>query len=267
MIQTVMIDSLEKAMQLLEMLDYNPEIDRLRSHYYFHGSPDSRYHLVTSLARNCKQKQKELEPSILKSFTKYAVIDDPSLSTSVWKQMIVGQHHGLPTRLLDWTLSPLVALHFATTENNLQKMSNRDGAVWCISASEIHSILPEKYRQALAEEKETIFSLNTMQRCAATLEQYDSDMQDSAFALIEPPTFDPRIMNQYAFFSIIPSGMEDIERFLNEKTEQTVKYIISREIRWVIRDLLDQLNINERIIYPGLDGISAWVARHYFVKD
>jgi hypothetical protein len=31
--------------------------------------------------------------------------------------------------------------------------------------------------------------------------------------------------------------------------------------------MLDQYNVNERIVYPGLDGISTWIARHYFVKE
>ena len=39
-----------------------------------------------------------MEPVILRNFTKYATIEDPKLGESVWRQMIVGQHHGLPTR-------------------------------------------------------------------------------------------------------------------------------------------------------------------------
>jgi hypothetical protein len=31
--------------------------------------------------------------------------------------------------------------------------------------------------------------------------------------------------------------------------------------------MLDQLNMSERIVYPGLDGLSRWIARHYFVKE
>ena len=49
-------------------------------------------------------------------------------------------------------------------------------------------------------------------------------------------------------------------------TKNTVKYVIDRSLRWRIRDMLDQLGISERIIYEGLDGLSKWIARHYYVK-
>ncbi len=55
--------------------------------------------------------------------------------------------------------------------------------------------------------------------------------------------------------------------FLEEKTENTVKYVIDKGIRWDLRDILDQLNMNERMIYPGMDGIAKWIARHYYVKE
>ena len=60
--------------------------------------------------------------------------------------------------------------------------------------------------------------------------------------------------------------MGTVEDFLAANTENTVKYVIKKELRWRIRDMLDQLNINERTVYPGLDGLSKWLARHYFVK-
>ena len=62
-------------------------------------------------------------------------------------------------------------------------------------------------------------------------------------------------------------GIEDIEAFFDQKTNNTIRYVIDKSLRWRIRDMLDQMNINERIMYPGLDGISSWLKRYYYVKE
>ena len=54
--------------------------------------------------------------------------------------------------------------------------------------------------------------------------------------------------------------------FLDKNTKDTVKYVIDKKLRWRVRDMLDQLNMSERIVYPGLEGLSKWIARHYYVK-
>ncbi|MBQ0101163.1 MAG: FRG domain-containing protein, partial [Firmicutes bacterium] len=233
---------------------------------FYRGMPDARFKLTTSLRMNCKHLAAELEPSILKNFTKYASIDNPSLSTSVWKQMIVGQHHGLPTRLLDWTYSPLIALHFANSETNFDKLSKRDSVVWKFDMKECNKNLPQVYKDVLDDEKTFVFNVDSLSKIVSSIEKYDEDMKDCALVSIEPPSVDQRIINQYSFFSVIPTGISDIEDFLDKHTEKTVRYIIKKEIRWDIRDMLDQFNVSERLIYPGLDGLSKTLARHYFVK-
>ena len=60
---------------------------------------------------------------------------------------------------------------------------------------------------------------------------------------------------------------DDCKDFLEKYTKNTVRFIIKKDLRWQARDLLDQLNISERIVYPGLDGLSKWLERHYYVKD
>ena len=131
-------------------MEYRPELKRNRSAYVYRGMADASFKMVTSLRRNSKQLQQALEPAILKNFAKYAVIEDPSVAHSVWRQMILGQHHGLPTRLLDWTHSALVALHFAVSEENLDNMAEHDCMVWRIDIDELHSLLPEPIRQSCA---------------------------------------------------------------------------------------------------------------------
>ncbi len=266
MIQEVRISTVEDLMPLLSEQEYRPELGRNRSGYLYRGMPDSSYRMVTSLTRCCKGLQKTLEPAILNNFAKYAVREDPTIMMSVWHEMITGQHNGLPTRLLDWSHSSLVALHFAMTEENLADMDAHDCMVWRIDMNEQINHLPEKYRLAVGREQTTLFSVEMLSRLASSLEQYDEDMGDHSMVIIEPPSTNNRIIMQYSFFSVIPTEMEDIEKFLNDHTRNTVKYVIDRKLRWRVRDMLDSLNISERLLYPGLDGLSKWIARHYYVK-
>jgi len=136
MIQEVRITTLEDLMPLMSEQDYRPELKRNRSSYLYRGMPNSEYKMATSLSRCCKGLQKTLEPAILNNFAKYAVREDPTVARNVWYQMITGQHNGLPTRLLDWTHSALVALHFAMTEENLEEMDAHDCVVWRIDMNE-----------------------------------------------------------------------------------------------------------------------------------
>ena len=267
MYKTHIIDDIFGITELIKEQRYRKDLDRYRSLHVYRGMSNVDFKMMPSLKRICKDKSQFLEPVILSNFTKYAVLEDPSIETSVWRQMILGQHHGLPTRLLDWSYSSLISLHFAMTETNLDNMDKHDCVIWRLDIDELHSMLPERYQKIMETEKITAFSLKMLQDACSGPEEYDADMQGKAMLIVEPPSIEQRIVNQFSFFSIIPAGMDDVEEFLKEYTNNTVRYIIKKELRWQVRDLLDQLNISERIVYPGLDGLSKWLERHYYVKQ
>lgn len=274
-VQKVKIHTIDQINEIIWNQKYDSQLKRNRSPYLYRGLSSKHYHLTTSLQRNCGLKKEALEPCILRNFTKYAAINDPILKTSIWRQMIIGQHHGLPTRLMDWTYSVLIALHFATSGCDLANMEDDKCILWQINIEEMNSRLLKRYREKLEEEKAFLMTVDMMDQLlkeeSKALKRYDEDMENKSMVLLESPSVDQRIISQYSYFSVIPSEMEKgeddygIEKFLGI-TNNTVKYIIDAKLKWQIRDMLDQMNINERIVYPGLDGLTKWLTRHYYVR-
>ena len=169
--------------------------------------------------------------------------------------------------MCDWTYSPLIGLHFAVNDPNLEKLDKHECVMWKIDVAELHAMLPDRYRETLCQSQALIYTVKMLDHLCPTLEQYDRDMGDGAMLIMEPPSIDQRIINQYSYFSVVPHGIGDVEEFLKAKTQNTVKYVIDRNLRWEISDMLDQFNITERTIYPELDGLTKMLARHYFVKE
>lgn len=265
MIQKITLNKVEDVFSVLSTVKEQPDIKRFRSPYVYRGLSDVSFKLETSLKRNCDTHQEDLEKCILRNFTKYAsILENPHLFNSEWLQLIIGQHHGLPTRMLDWTCSPLVALHFAVSEDSLGQLDQHDCAIWKINVDEINKLLPTTYQKILKEEQSGMFTTEMLKNIK--LKDYDVDMSDKSFIMLEPPSIDERIVNQYSYFSVTPTGIHDLDQFLADNTNDTVKYIISSDIRWQIRDTLDTMNINERIMFPGYDGICKWLKRHYFCR-
>ena len=95
--------------------------------FWFRGQPRSSWGLVPSLAR--KAKTSAAETALIKRFKQNALTHLSDRPASEWEWMFLMQHYRLPTRLLDWTESPLVALYFAI-ENTKHK--NYDAALWCL---------------------------------------------------------------------------------------------------------------------------------------
>ena len=101
----------------------------------------------------------------------------------------------------------------------------------------------------------------------ALLRDVDALGSDSPFvAFIEPPSLDARILNQFALFSLMPDASAHMNAWLDAHPHLHRRIVIPASLKWEIRDKLDQANINERTLFPGLDGLSRWLERYYTPK-
>jgi hypothetical protein len=243
---------------------WNPSIRRFRSNFAYRGLNNAAYPLNTSLMR-MGPPYKNMESNLLKQFQKYAHKHVVERDTE-WHWLSIAQHHGLPTRLLDWTYSPYVALHFATSST---AEFNKDGAVWMVSFVDAHSLLQNAERKELERFGANIFSMDMLSATIKGLEDLDSRHASSydCALFFEPPTIDDRIINQFAYFSVLSNPQLSVDDWLKKPgVDGKVTYnkiVIPHSMKWEVRDKLDQTNINERILMTGLDGLCAWLKRHY----
>jgi hypothetical protein len=233
-------------------------MERFRSNFAFRGMQSADHDLTTSLIRLGGQYD-NLEGHLLRNFRKYAHRDAVP-GDSLWNWLAVAQHHGLPTRLLDWTFSPYVAMHFATEDIEDYDM---DGVIWCVDYAASNTYLPESLTRILEDERADVFTAEMLSRAAGTLAEFEGLSDRHFVVFFEPPSLDDRIVNQFALFSLMSDAMISLDRWLDEHPELFRRIIIPAALKWEIRDKLDQANITERVLFPGLDGLSRWLKRYY----
>jgi hypothetical protein len=240
---------------------WNIDLGRFRSRYAFRGLSDINYRLKTSLIR-LGGNYASLEPHLLRNFKKYArrnVVEQDS----IWHWLSVAQHYGLPTRLLDWTYSPYVALHFATA--NIEHF-DLDGTIWAVNYLKTHQLLPQRLRSKLDEEGANVFTVEMLSETVSSLQELTRLSRDNFALFFEPPSIDDRITNQFGFFSVMPDSTRSLDQWLVQHPHLWRRIIIPSALKWEIRDKLDQANITERVLFPGLDGLSLWLKRQYSPK-
>ncbi|MCW3003281.1 MAG: hypothetical protein JWQ20_2579 [Conexibacter sp.] len=226
----------------------------------FRGLARSSYRNVHSLSR-LDGDFATLERHLLRSFRKYAHRDTPG--TSTWEWLSLAQHHGLPTRLLDWSYSPLVALHFATAS-----ASDHAAMLWEIDCESVHEHLPPDLLGLLEDEGARVFTTELLDERAPGLSELDAlGARDPFLLFFEPPSFDERIVNQAAVLSVGSTPRLQVEDWLQDHPDVWRAWRIPADVKAEIRARLDQANITERVLLPGLDGLAAWLRRYYSPQD
>ncbi len=263
-IPTIRVSSWTQLIEELYRDSWDPQIERFRSPFVYRGMSNACANLTTSLMRlgEGHDNLAALEGHLLRNFMKYAHSESPG-AKSVWHWMALAQHHGLQTRLLDWSFSPFVGMHFATED---PARFDGDAAIWCVNLNQTNKLLPEVLRRAAHDEGSNVFTVEMLSDVAPSLEAFEELGRNEFVLFMEPPSLDARIVNQYALFSLLSSPTAQLDDWLLRHPGTARRVIIPASMRWEVRDKLDQANINERMLFPGLDGLSRWLSRYYRPK-
>ncbi|WP_432709863.1 FRG domain-containing protein [Pedobacter sp.] len=158
-----------------------------------------------------------------------------------WDYLTLGQHFGLPTRLLDWSNNALTALWFATGESNSYTLKNEpDAVVWILMA----------HHEDIEPDMETLYPFDV-----------------PSMKIIRPRIIKQRINNQSGLFSISSSRDVLEKRAINELDsfkDKLVKVKIASEKLMEIRTDLNTLGVNAFTIFPELEGLCNYLQWRYF---
>jgi hypothetical protein len=257
-VDEIRAESWTHLQELLYEESWQEGLGRFRSDFVFRGIEDAAVDLSTSLAR-LGGDYGDLERHLLRNFRKYAHSD--IRNETFWDWLSLAKHHGLPTRVLDWTHSPFVALHFATASPARYEL---DGVVLAVDYVRAQEELPTPLREILDDEGANSFTTWMLERAARSLGELEELVEDGDFVLfLEPPSLDARIVNQYALFSLMSSATAQLHEWLESRPGLSRRIVVPAELKWEVRDKLDQANVTERVLFPGLDGIALWLRRHY----
>jgi hypothetical protein len=266
-VEEIELGSLGELVDTVTPAEQDPSSGRLRDASIYRGSANPEWPLLTSLDRlggtDPPHTKAELEEHILRNFLRYSRPYLPQPYASEWELLVVAQHHGLPTRLLDWSYSPLIAAHFAT----LKPDPGADRVIWRLEWKRVHEHFGIQPLALLVQDLDAVLR----EKGVGSLWDLFRDDRDGGsgvetFAcMLEPPALDDRIVAQSAAFTFCSIKNRPFDQVLDELglASALTRYVIPAGRVDRFRDQLDLCSVDERRLFPDLDGVAAQMRRYY----
>jgi len=249
-----MID--ESSMNIESVADYLEMVQKLEwpgdSLGLFRGQSDASWSCLPSISRPpftgngiYKQAGQRPKPAEYRLFVRFrdmttphqpAWIHAPTAPEQGWRQLVLAQHYGLPTRLLDWTTKPLVALFFAVEEEKYwdpppkNSPSNpRPGAVHVTGAG-----------------RKSMFTVPALAARNVDPPLYEHSVTEVGFFI--PPDLDQRVTVQGSVFSVRHDPTNPVGTISSFTLPAEKKKSIFTELR--------RLGVTRASLFPDMTGVA-----------
>lgn len=267
---------------------------RLASDTYALTPSVARYKHLASLTM-ADLEQKECE--VLETFSNHLLTYVQHRPMSAWEELAIAQHHGLPTRFMDWTTNPLVALYFAVRNTGGR---NHDSAVYVLISN------PKRYADVRRGQGVQIKPVGDTTTVSMPIEEEEIEDEDddaydefeigsdtsvkevvapdlaiighvavstgertdlpSPFKITEniiydPPHVSPRIRAQDGVLLACWQPMKPLDE------KDYLEIVIKQSAQEDIRRRLDQYGVFDKQLFPDLDGIAKWLKYRAYEID
>ncbi len=199
-----------------------------RGRWVFRGHAETKWGLLPSVSRSVRTAKNLIghEKSLLEAFRREACIYQRTDCTSDWEWLAFGQHHGLPTRMLDWTHNPLAALYFVVSDS-----TEKDGE---------------------------LFTLHSTRKAG------EITLGKSPFDITKPMKYYPRIVSerlraQEGLF-IVFDKPETCLSSCKQDRWSIKSYLVPSESKRELRYDLFRMGVHESALFPDVDGLARRVA-------
>jgi FRG domain len=240
---------LEKWHEFLRWID-----DHSDSRWVFRGHGDTRFTLVPTVGRNPKYNPAN-EQAILELFKLRAPEFFGTSDKLTLDLLAIAQHHGVPTRLLDWTSNPLVATYFAisaTPAARSAKLVLPSGR----SSSTVVSVTPSH-----SDVDALVMAVRLGSAMKVTPEADPFGLKEVKF--FWPRAVTSRITDQGGLFSIHPVPNVPWDPYARTESSAKDTFRIPGDMRNFFAKRLFYLGFNPQQIMGGLDGLGARLAWQY----
>lgn len=254
-------------------------------HFIFRGHSKNQYLLLPQLFRwrnlpdgKLIPEFRQVEYNILSDFISEArrfVTNVSEGDVLAWLE--IAQHFGVPTRLLDFTENPLVALYFACIGS-----PNSDASVWIVNEPAYN----KKYFS-----QSTVIQATTSQSVVSKIvndeiiwqnyQQHAGNPNYIQFPWIYKPQYrEERMNSQSSIFMLWGADLRPLTALVSEEDD----YMVDGKVRNADKGFiccidipayskisllkqLDQCGINEKYIYPGVDGVGRFINKKYSSRN